>query len=308
MYTDIENKLGIKIDSMKVLKSGWAGEIVSVKFEDRSQKYVVKTYNSSKNGIQNIEHEWVGLNFLYKANYPVPKPILGNFDDETPYILMEQIEGENLWTVYESASEETRQVLLNHFITVFFRLHMLDCAIAGGSPLKDTFEFIEKELTQVETLAAENGSSHFEPIVHWLRREKSGVSDEKLSILHRDYHPWNVLVDAENDIYVVDLIWGIGDYRFDLAWLCTLMERSGFQNFSAAAFAKYQDLKAHSVENFDYFKVLATTRWLVNVTGSLKTGDNLNETRTAEFNDFIAPLIKNGLQTIYEITRVEIVI
>jgi hypothetical protein len=104
---------------------------------------------------------------------------------------------------------------------------------------------------------------------------------------------------------VIDLIWGIGDYRFDLAWTCTLMERSGFDDFSAAVLTQYKEFKQAKIDHFEYFKVLATLRWIMNVTTSLKIGNNLNQTRAAEFNDFILPLIKKGVETIHEITLLE---
>lgn len=309
MYKDIENRLGAKIQDIKVLKSGWAGEIISLKFKDNTQKYVIKTYNSSKNGLENIKQEWKGLNLLYNANYPVPRPIMSDFVNEKPYIVMEEIEGENLWTCYQTLSKEDKDQLLERFVKVFFELHGLDVSIVDKELVKDsTISFIEKEINEIKKLVEENKLEYFTQIIDWLQKEKANIIGEKLSIIHRDYHPWNVIVDNNEKIYVIDLLWGIGDYRFDLAWTCTLMERSGFEDFSQNVLKKYKELKSENINNFEYFKVFSTLRWLINVMISLKTGENLNETRNKEFENFVSPLIQKGIRSIQEITRIQITI
>ncbi|SFD25545.1 phosphotransferase family protein [Clostridium uliginosum] len=309
MYKDIENRLGTKIEDVKILKSGWAGEIISLKSKDNDQRYVIKTYNSSKNALENIKQEWAGLNFLYKANYPVPKPINCDFSNEKPYIVMEEIEGENLWTCYENLSKEDKEQLLDKFIKVFFELHELDISIVNKELVKDsTTSFIKKEINEIKELVKENNLDGFTQIIDWLDTEKMNIVSHKLSIIHRDYHPWNVIVDNNEKLYVIDLLWGIGDYRFDLAWTCTLMERSGFEEFSQKVFKKYTELKTENIDNFEYFKVFSTSRWLINVIISLKTGENLNETRNEEFKKFISPLIQKGLSLIQEITQIRVTV
>lgn len=301
MYTDIENQLGVKIESKKFFKAGWAGETVSLKFENSDQKYVVKAYN--KDSVQNLEREWVGLNFLYQAKFPVPKPVLSNFAHEKAYILMEQIDGEDLWTVYQRSAAADQQELMTKFMRAFFDLHSLDISTLNQLlQIESTLQFIEKEISDIQNLAVQNDLQSFIPVISWLHREKEHIRPEKLSILHRDYHPWNALADDQNNVYVIDLVWCIGDYRFDLAWFCALMERGGLQDFSNAAFACYQEFHQREIYNYDYFKVLATLRWLMNVISTVKNP----EIQKPGFDDFIHPLIQAGIQTIRELTRVEI--
>lgn len=222
---------------------------------------------------------------------------------------MEEIAGKSFWTIYQKSSKSGQQKLVADFVWTLYCLHRLDSSIADHQPREESSQaFVEKELGEIETLIDENHLEGFTRIIDWLRQEMGKVLPEKLAIIHRDYHPWNVIVDRKKKIYVVDLIWGIGDYRFDLAWLCTLMERSGFDDFSQAVLIKYKEFEQGEIDNFDYFKVLATLRWLVNVTSSLKTGENLNQTRNSEFLDFVLPLIKNGMRMISEITRLEIAV
>ena len=70
------------------------------------------------------------------------------------------------------------------------------------------------------------------------------------------------------------------------------MERSGFEEFSQKVFKKYAELKNENIDNFEYFKVFSTLRWLINVIISLKTGENLNETRNEEFENLFLHLYK----------------
>jgi aminoglycoside phosphotransferase (APT) family kinase protein len=307
IFDEIEVHLGKKITAKKILKSGWAGEIVSLSVDNDIHKYILKTYGSSRNGLQNIRREWQSLSFLFRANYPVPEPVLWNSETEDPYILMEEIKGENFWTNYQESPQAERQELLANFVEIFFRLHALDVSISGEKiPEGLAFDFIAAELAEIEKLTRGNNITGFQGVVDWLGSEKTQVTAQKPVIIHRDYHPWNVIAAENGALYVVDLNWGIGDYRFDLAWFCTLMERSDLQDFSLEAFELYRALKKSDIPNFGYFKVLASLRWLINVIISQRTGDNLNETRRAEFNDFISPLIKNGVRMIEEITRVKI--
>ena len=176
MYKDIENRLGTEIEDIKILKSGWAGEIISLKSKDNTQRYVIKTYNSSKNGLENIKQEWKGLNLLYKANYPVPEPIICDFTNDKPYIVMEEIEGENLWTCYQNLSMEDKEQLLDKFIKVFFELHELDISIVDKELVKDsTISFIEKEINEIKELVKENNLEGFTQIIDWLDTEKANI-------------------------------------------------------------------------------------------------------------------------------------
>ena len=86
------------------------------------------------------------------------------------------------------------------------------------------------------------------------------------------------------------------------------MERSGFEDFSQNVLKKYKELKNENINNFEYFKVFSTLRWLINVMISLKTGENLNETRNKEFEKFVSPLIQKGIRSIQEITFIQITI
>ncbi|WP_255945490.1 aminoglycoside phosphotransferase family protein [Brucepastera parasyntrophica] len=78
-----------------------------------------------------------------------------------------------------------------------------------------------------------------------------------------------MIVDRQGKLFVIDWIWGIGDLRFDVAWTCSLMARSGERDFAADFFRAYAAEYPPAGDNFDYFKILAASRWIANVTASM---------------------------------------
>jgi len=103
-------------------------------------------------------------------------------------------------------------------------------------------------------------------VVQWLEQRKQTVPCDRPAILHRDYHPWNVLIDATERAWVIDWDWQIGDACFALTWTLVLMRRSGFDSFSTAVHAQYAQQSERSLDALAYFEVLTTVRWLLNVT------------------------------------------
>lgn len=298
MNTQIEKQIKRTIHEQKTLKSGWAGEIIALGFTDGGRA-ILKTYQSSPQGRDQIQREWRGLQFLHQAGYPAPAPLASGLDQDPPYILMEEIAGQNFWDAYKAAPEKEQAALLQKFAQALYDLHQLPPQLTGESPALQPFA--ARELDEIETLVQNNQLSGFTLATHWLRANIIKTTSE--SILHRDYHPWNVMLDQAGRVRVLDLLWGIGDPRFDLAWTCTLMERSGFETFAKQVFDCYQSFSGAEIKDFDYFRALASLRWLANVSLSLQSGENLNETRRAEFRSFILPLIEKGWQTVRQVTN-----
>ncbi|MCX7773684.1 MAG: aminoglycoside phosphotransferase family protein [Clostridia bacterium] len=302
MLRELESHFGDEVSDSRVLKSGWAGEITLVSLKNTNQRVIIKTYASDREGKANLEREWQGLCFLNECHYPVPKPLWINNQCEKPFIVMEAVSGGNLWEIYEKSAEEEQKKLMEGFTRLFYDLHRLNPSITGTVTEGGTGGFIRRELSEIQGLMEQNGFSFLKPAYEWLEMGAASVKDMGLSILHRDYHPWNVLRDKEGKLYVIDWIWGIGDYRFDLLWTTALMARSGFEAFSEKMLSIYEAFLGHEIPDKDYFLALASLRWLMNVLISYKTGQNLNEERKEEFRQFIEPLMGRALETLNRIT------
>jgi aminoglycoside phosphotransferase (APT) family kinase protein len=141
------------------------------------------------------------------------------------------------------------------------------------------------------------------PVIDWLDAHR--VPCQRAVIAHRDYHPWNVLLDDSGRSLVLDWDWEIADPRFDLAWVITLMQRSGFADFGAALLGRYQAL-SHPVEYLAYFEVLTTTRWWMNVSRSLQVNANLRAGAADEFRAFLEQPIREARRLIENHTGIRL--
>ncbi|MBA9084295.1 glycosidase/aminoglycoside phosphotransferase (APT) family kinase protein [Fontibacillus solani] len=309
MLEDLERHFNDSVEDVRSLQSGWAGEVLSVRLHNQQRRLVVKTYGSAENGINHLQREWQALCFLQEAAYPVPEPIMRQSREPAPYIVMQEINGDTFWNRYMQTSGSKRSALLSQFVQLFHRLHTLDIEIAGEAVTENsTAFFLENELDRMNRLLTEHGLTGFTSAMSWLQQERHKVINKALSVIHRDYHPWNVLIDMNEQCFVIDLLWGIGDFRYDVAWTYTLMERGGFADFAEEVLAVYEEYNGAAVTNFEYFKVLATLGWLLNIAVSLKTGSSVNEARKHEFEDFVLPLVDKGLAFVQKVTGITIYI
>lgn len=310
------NNTKLYVDSMQKLKSGWAGDIYSFHLlsDDKAidKNLILKIYSATEMGIYSIEKESIALKLLHKESLPVPKLFYSDTSLKylgRPFIIMETIQGDLLWDEYNVADESRKTVLVKTFASLLFQLHSIDVkSIAPNFKTEDTSLLISKEMEEIKKIIAALKLHEYNDLYKWLTYNQKNVQHLKPAILHRDYHPWNVIKNTDNLFYVIDWVWGIGDYRFDLAWTVTLMERSGFEQFAQKTFDAYCEFFKGDIENFEYFKVLATLRWLLNVTSSIKSGTNLREGTKEEFESFLKVPIKNALDMIKKITDISVTI
>lgn len=308
------NNTGLNIQAIKRLKSGWAGDIYSFHLlsTDRAidRNLILKIYSATETGIYSIERESKALKVLRREGLPVPQLFYSDTSLKylgRPFIIMESIQGNLMWDEYTAADESRKTVLEKTFAGLLFHLHSIDVkSIAPNFKTEDTSLLIKREMKEIKKIIDTLKLHEYNDLYKWLASNEKNVQHLKPAILHRDYHPWNVIKNTDNSFYVIDWVWGIGDYRFDLAWTVSLMERSGFKQFATKTFDAYSELFKGDIENFEYFKVLATLRWLLNVTSSIKSGTNLREGTKEEFESFLKVPTKNALDMIKDITDISV--
>ncbi|MCX8128904.1 MAG: aminoglycoside phosphotransferase family protein [Clostridia bacterium] len=303
----------LEVFDLKQLSSGWAGDVYSfsvaldTQTETANESYIIKTYSESDSGVKSIIKEYKALDFLYSSGYPVPKPIIHNTDTVffgKPFIIMEQIKGMLLFESYTNSPLDKKASVLRTFAHLLFHLHSIDAKgiepgfSSRGQALLDT------EIGEIKALIDLYQIDSLRRIYEWIINNKKTVSGIKPSILHRDYHPWNVIEDTAGHHFVIDWIWSIGDFRFDLAWTVTLMERAGFESFAKGFLEEYELMCGSRIDNLEYFKVMAALRWLLNVTVSVKTGDNLRGGDSKAFKEFLEPLVNKALTMFQAITGI----
>jgi len=73
----------------------------------------------------------------------------------------------------------------------------------------DERRLISKEIQEIAELLNRYAQlKRLLPVVEWLCAHEDEVNDLKPAILHRDYHPWNVVVDENKNAKVIDWVWG----------------------------------------------------------------------------------------------------
>ncbi|SHK16273.1 Phosphotransferase enzyme family protein [Anaerocolumna jejuensis DSM 15929] len=298
------------------LKSGWAGSVYAFSIyvrnnNNRERKdYIIKLYSGNKKGAEGIEKESQALKFLAESGYNVPEyvghdTLMNEF--EYPFMVMEQIKGKMFWDIYQEAETEQKKDMVITFSRLLYDLHKKDIKITKIDTMEEEpIKLIDNELEEIKEILDSYSIEKLRPIYLWLENEKDTVGDLSPSILHRDYHPWNIIIDQRNQPYVIDWVWGIGDYRFDIAWTICLLERGGFDSFAEEALTAYRELLGKEIKNFDYFKVLSTLRWLLNVSVSLISGENLREGERQAFSEFLKMPVRKACETFNEIMNTEI--
>lgn len=301
--------------TLSPLASGWASSVYTFTLhysEDADPAradptpLVLKTYAATKSGVEQAAREWQALTHLGAIGYPVPPVRLLESDRAhlgKPFIVMDLVPGRPLWHVREQANQQEQDRLTGVFVCGLVALHALD-----PRPLEPVrahqmpYGPIEHELAELR--GAMSGSKHHSlaGVVEWLERGKQRVPCSEPVILHRDYHPWNVLIESDTQWTVIDWDWTIGDRRFDVAWTLTLMQRSGFDDFCRDVGRAYAAKSGNVLDEMDYFEVLTSLRWLLNVTHSLQTGENLRSEADSAFRRFLVAPVGNTVTLLRERT------
>ncbi|MCK5141423.1 MAG: phosphotransferase, partial [Candidatus Heimdallarchaeota archaeon] len=102
---------------------------------------------------------------------------------------------------------------------------------------------------------------------------RNKASLEKIAIVHSDFHPHNIVLDASGKGFVID--WPgahIGDYREDLGWTLMLMEAYTSMEVKEAFLKFYEQLSGKLPAEINYFIILSICYRLFEVTLTIKFG------------------------------------
>ncbi|MFT4296206.1 MAG: phosphotransferase family protein [Micropruina sp.] len=296
------------IGPLKELSGGWANSLYGFTLRPAppadwlAQDLVLKMYAPDARGLDHAERELRALSELGAIGYPVPGVERFELDGRSfgrPFIMMESIEGGSFWDAFEAADAPGRALLVEEFVKQLIALHACDPRLLDpDAELAHPYGYIEQELGRLR--ADSDQQAVLGEIVDWLEMHKGSVPCERLSVLHRDYHPWNVLVTAERRLVVIDWDWQIGDARFDLAWACMLIYRSGAPELRISVRKEYEHQLGFTPEGLDYFEVLTTARWLLNVLPAAAIWE--------DFRTFLIDPIRRAETILKEHTDIEVVL
>jgi aminoglycoside phosphotransferase (APT) family kinase protein len=96
---------------------------------------------------------------------------------------------------------------------------------------------------------------------------------ERPSPTHRDFHPGNILVCADDSAVVIDWTnFSITDLRFDLAWTLVLAYAHGRPGLRSQILQGYQRYTEKPIQQIEAFEAIACAQRLMDLTISLTIG------------------------------------
>jgi aminoglycoside phosphotransferase (APT) family kinase protein len=291
--TQIGQATEININEFYKLSSGWETEIYSFDIDyqlrnnKRQENLILRTFPGT-GGKETSRYEFEIMRNLAKNNYPVPKVLHLATEEEIlgyPFIIMERLNGGTLSKAMRGASNAEKSHLRSLFVECFFRLHNLDWKAVVPDPSRydfsNQFEDIKKSIESMKQDAIHYKIEEFLEVVEWLEERVDTISSERLSLVHYDYHPSNIVLSKEKQPFVID--WSVArvsDYRVDLGWTSLLQSTYGGYENRELILSEYQKLSSTKVENIEFFEVNAALRRLIVMAISLTGQDDVVETRS----------------------------
>ncbi|MFW9833894.1 MAG: phosphotransferase [Candidatus Thorarchaeota archaeon] len=274
-------KSNFQVCNLQNITSGWETEIFTFEvdwIEDHetvTQKLVARIY-PGKDAARKAEREGLTMKGLSRMGYPVPEVHIVELDSQylgQPFIIMDHIEGGTI----DDRLHEDEEKWTNVFHKLFVDLHQLDWRKMhpnpSSIPANDPFFYIKTTIMDYEHQLRYFKKPELLPIIEWMKKRTNEVPCDKLSIIHGDFHTFNILVDKLDQPFVID--WGasrIADLRTDVAWTLLLSFAYDSRELRNRILSGYESTLGSDLEQIEYFEVLATLRRLIDVTSSFEIG------------------------------------
>jgi len=269
-----------QVGELTNLSAGWESDVHAFTLthgagQDQSaEELVLRIYQGDDAPAKSIR-EFQGMQWLHRAGYPIPQVLVLERKHSPfgkPVVIMERIDGQMLWPLWFSASEQRQGELLTQFCQLLVNLHTLDwrpyidakdvTQVEQDSP----YLFIDRFLELARQFLADSSNSGFAPYLTWLQERRDRVPCHQPAPIHWDFHPANVLLCEDGSAVVID--WTqieISDARFDLAWTLLLVGTQENPQWRGRILHEYERLAGSKIEEIEYFEVIACIKRLASV-------------------------------------------
>jgi aminoglycoside phosphotransferase (APT) family kinase protein len=273
----------VTVSDIADLTSGWETELYGFALEyvedgQLVSKRLVSRLYSGKYAAGKAEKEFRVMGRLGEAGYPVPEVHEVEIDVDAlgvPFMIMDWIEGHSMMDDFLGTPMEELGPHLEAFTKLFVDLHQLDpVTVFPESPdFGDTSSYLEMALERTAKDLEERGPPWLEPVLSWLEEHRRGVSPGRLSVLHRDFHPGNIMASPDGSHCVID--WGassLGDFREDLMWTVLLASAFWGRPFGETILEAYKGAAGEDVSDAGFFEVAAIYRRIQDTSISFMKG------------------------------------
>jgi aminoglycoside phosphotransferase (APT) family kinase protein len=269
------------------LTEGWESIIYAFKVvadpksDNQPQNLILRLYPGTDAKFKS-QREFKGMQVLHRLGYPVPLVYhleRENSPFEKPFVLMEKIEGDMLWSVLGRSEPRKRAALITQFCDLFGQLHRLDwrpfVPETEHTNFTDPYIFADRFIAEVHNAAATFPNVKvFQPIIDWLKAHTGTVPCARPAPVHWDFHPGNIILRPDGAMSVID--WTqiqVSDPRFDLGWTLLLVGAYEGDEMRSAVLTEYQRIAGiGNIEQLAFFDVANAIKRLGSVMISLSAG------------------------------------
>ncbi len=271
----LENETGVKhlVLDLEEVNLGWETELFTFRSNGRGEhRNLVLRIFSGDRADEKAVKEYNLMRKLSDVGYPVPSVYHIDASSEIigkPFIIMERVMGQTLEASYPKESKKEMEKEIRRLIRLLVDLHKLNISRFNNIPNLSIIP-IENLIGTFDVISKAN-APWLSPVIDWLRKNKP-IDSDNYALCHNDYHGMNVILDKDDNPYVID--WGaagICDPRFDLAWTILLYTTFSDPLFRAPIINTYNQLDGKT-DYIEYFEVLAATRRITDLVSVISGG------------------------------------
>jgi aminoglycoside phosphotransferase (APT) family kinase protein len=282
-----------QIQKLSRISDGWETDVYSYTVEydtatGRNREERILRIYPGDDAPQKCAREFNAMEQLFEAGFPVPRVPLMELDEVyfgRPCVIMEKIDGRSMGAVADESPVEKKLELLTRFCRILVDLHTLDWRPfvrdpSLGAPLDASLyatgtvsALVRHELSQWQTYVHALQRHEFDPVFDWLMERIANVRFGEPSVIHMDFHPYNILLREDGAAFVID--WTgiqVSDFRLDLAWTLLLMSSYGNPEVRELVLDEYERVAGYHVEQIEFFEAAACLRRLGSILISLSEG------------------------------------
>jgi len=280
LKTKFGDKKTLSITRLDKLCDGWESDnyLLTVEYDipQTREDWVWRIYSGAGSQVK-AAREFNSMARLRDAGYPVPRVFLLETDHspvDRPFIIMEYIQGDVMWDLLDKAPTDKQTQLIDQFCRLFVQLHDLNWKQFDDSlPGYDPFFFINRWLDEARGVLHNFPELDVSPFLDWVIARRDLFACSRPSPVHQDFHPGNILVNANDNATVIDWTnFAVTDSRFDLAWTLVLAYSYGGSELRDQILQGYQRYSGKPVEQIESFESIACARRLFDLTISLTQG------------------------------------